>query len=45
MRILVRILVIAISPGGWLERQRGDDPWWRGICCDAIRLQPPAQKP
>ncbi|MFM7085625.1 MAG: nucleotidyltransferase family protein [Cyanobium sp.] len=33
--------VIAISQGRWLERRRGDDPWWRGICRDAIRLQPP----
>jgi hypothetical protein len=32
--------VIALSQGHWLERQRGDDPWWRGICRDAIRLQP-----
>jgi tRNA nucleotidyltransferase (CCA-adding enzyme) len=36
--------VIGISQGRWLERQRGDDPWWRGICRDAIRLQP-TQKP
>ena len=32
--------VIGLSQAGWLERQRGDDPWWRGICRDAIRLQP-----
>jgi hypothetical protein len=34
--------VIGLSQGRWLERQRqrGDDPWWRGICRDAIRLQP-----
>jgi len=32
--------VIALSRGRWLERQRGDDPWWRGICRDAILLQP-----
>ena len=32
--------VIALSRGRWLERQRGDDPWWRRICRDAIRLQP-----
>ena len=32
--------VIALSQGRWLERQRGDDPWWRGICRDAIQLQP-----
>jgi tRNA nucleotidyltransferase (CCA-adding enzyme) len=32
--------VIGISQGRWLERQRGDDPWWRGICRDAILLQP-----
>lgn len=32
--------VIALSQGRWLERQRGDDPWWRGICRDAILLQP-----
>ena len=36
--------VIGLSQGHWLERQRGDDPWWRGICRDAIRLQP-LQKP
>ena len=36
--------VIGLSQGRWLERQRGDDPWWRGICRDAIRLQP-TQKP
>jgi predicted nucleotidyltransferase len=36
--------VIAISQGRWLERRRGDDPWWRGICRDAIRLQT-SQKP
>jgi uncharacterized protein len=35
--------VIALSQGRWLERQRGDDPWWRGICRDAIRLQPTLQ--
>ena len=32
--------VIGLSQGRWLEWQRGDDPWWRGICRDAIRLQP-----
>ena len=32
--------VIGLSQGRWLERQRGDDPWWRGICRDAIQLQP-----
>jgi tRNA nucleotidyltransferase (CCA-adding enzyme) len=39
--------VIALSQGRWLERQRGDDPWWRGIWRDAIRLQPvqPLQRP
>ena len=36
--------VIGLSQGRWLERQRGDDPWWRGICRDTIRLQP-TQKP
>ncbi len=36
--------VIGLSQGHWLQRQRGDDPWWRGICRDAIRLQP-LQKP
>jgi len=35
--------VIALSQGRWLERRRGDDPWWRGICRDAIRLQPTLQ--
>ena len=32
--------VIGLSQSRWLQRQRGDDPWWRGICRDAIRLQP-----
>lgn len=32
--------VIGLSQGRWLEHQRGVDPWWRGICRDAIRLQP-----
>ncbi|MEB3193561.1 MAG: nucleotidyltransferase domain-containing protein [Cyanobacteriota bacterium] len=32
--------VIGLSQNCWLERQRGNDPWWRGICRDAIRLQP-----
>ena len=32
--------VIGLSQGRWLECQRGRDPWWRGICRDAIRLQP-----
>ena len=32
--------VIALSRGRWLERQRGEDPLWRGICRDAILLQP-----
>lgn len=32
--------VIGLSQGRWLQRQRGDDPWWRGICRDAIRFQP-----
>ena len=32
--------VIGLSQGRWQERQRGEDPWWRGICRDAIRLQP-----
>lgn len=39
--------VIGLSQTRWLQRQRGndswwrgDDPWWRGICRDAIRLQP-----
>jgi len=35
--------VIPLSQARWLERQRGDDPWWRGICRDAIRLQPTPQ--
>jgi hypothetical protein len=30
--------VIALSQGRWQERQRGDDPWWRGICREAIRF-------
>jgi predicted nucleotidyltransferase len=32
--------VIGLSQGRWLERQRGDDPWWRGIRRDALRLHP-----
>ncbi len=32
--------VIGLSQGRWQERQRGDDPWWRGISRDAIPLQP-----
>jgi len=32
--------VIGLSQGRWLERHQGNDPWWRGICRDAIRLQP-----
>jgi tRNA nucleotidyltransferase (CCA-adding enzyme) len=32
--------VIGLSQGRWLAFQRGNDPWWRGICRDAIRLQP-----
>jgi len=35
--------VIPLSQARWLERQQGDDPWWRGICRDAIRLQPTPQ--
>ena len=35
--------VIGLSQTRWLQRQRGDDPWWRGICRDAIRLQPTLQ--
>ena len=32
--------VIALRRERWLQCQRGIDPWWRGICRDAIRLQP-----
>jgi len=32
--------VIGISLARWMERRQGDDPWWRGIGRDAIRLQP-----
>jgi tRNA nucleotidyltransferase (CCA-adding enzyme) len=32
--------VIGISQVRWMERRQGDDPWWRGIGRDAIRLQP-----
>jgi len=40
--------VVGLLRGRWLERQRDDDPWWRGISRDAIqgisrdaiRLQP-----
>jgi uncharacterized protein len=36
--------VIGLSQERWLQHQQGVDPWWRGICRDAIRLQP-CQKP
>jgi len=32
--------VIGLSQGRRLEGRRGDDPCWRGICRDAICLQP-----
>ena len=32
--------VIGLSQGRWLERQRGEDPWWRSLCRVAIRLHP-----
>ena len=32
--------VIGISLARWRERRQGDDPWWRGVGRDAIRLQP-----
>jgi predicted nucleotidyltransferase len=32
--------VIALSRSQWLERGRRGDPCWRGICRDAILLQP-----
>lgn len=32
--------VIGLSQERWRQYQRGIDPWWRGICRDAIRLQP-----
>lgn len=32
--------VIGLSQERWLQHQQGVDPWWRGICRDAIRLQP-----
>jgi len=30
--------VIALSRERWQRCQSGDDPWWRGICRDAIPL-------
>ena len=30
--------VIALSQRAWQQRQEGNDPLWRGICRDAIRL-------
>lgn len=30
--------VIALSQDRWLQRQAGNDPWWRSICRDAIPL-------
>jgi len=32
--------VIGLSQERWRQCQRGIDPWWRGLCRDAIRLQP-----
>lgn len=35
--------VIALTRERWQQHQSGDDPWWRGICRDAIPLagEPP----
>lgn len=35
--------VLCFSRAGWLRRFGGQDPYWRGICREAIRLtaEPP----
>jgi predicted nucleotidyltransferase len=30
--------VIALTQEEWVRRRQGEDPWWRGIGRDAIRL-------
>lgn len=30
--------VIALSRERWQQRKSGNDPWWSGICRDALRL-------
>ena len=33
--------VLALTDAEWLERRNGDDPYWRAIGRDAVRLTPP----
>ena len=33
--------VLALTDAEWLERRNGDDPYWRAIGRDAVRLSPP----
>ena len=33
--------VLALTEAEWLERLRGDDPYWRTIGRDAVRLSSP----
>jgi hypothetical protein len=33
--------VIPLDAAQWRQRQRGEDPHWRGICRDALRLDAP----
>ena len=33
--------VLALSDQEWQERRTGDDPYWRAICRDALRLSQP----
>ena len=33
--------VLALFEAEWLERRRGDDPYWRAIGRDAVRLSSP----
>ena len=32
---------LALSDQEWQERRTGDDPYWRAICRDALRLSQP----
>ena len=33
--------VLALTEKEWQERRNGDDPYWRAIGRDAVRLSPP----
>jgi uncharacterized protein len=32
---------VPLDAAQWRQRQRGEDPYWRGICRDALRLDDP----